>query len=38
MIVGNHAAERLLERVGDPVARVRGPGTVKLIVRLRGAG
>jgi GNAT superfamily N-acetyltransferase len=38
MIVGNHAAERLLERVGDPVARVRGPGTVKLVVRLRGAG
>jgi len=38
MIVGNHAAERLLEREGEPVARVHGPGTVQLIVRLRAAG
>ena len=38
MIVGNHAAERLLEREGEPVARVRGPGTMQLVVRLRGAG
>lgn len=36
MIVGNHAAERLLEREGEPVARVRGPGTLEITVRLRG--
>jgi len=34
MIVGNEAAERLLLRVGEPVERLRGPGTVELTVRL----
>ena len=35
MLVGNHAAERLLLRMGDPVECLRGPGTVRLTVRLR---
>src|SRR5829696_2841721 len=34
MIVGNEGAERLLLRVGEPVERLRGPGTVELTVRL----
>jgi len=36
-VVGNHAAERLLEREGERVACVRGPGTLQLVVRLRAA-
>ena len=35
ILAGNHAAERLLLRLGDPVERLRGPGTVRLTVRLR---
>jgi GNAT superfamily N-acetyltransferase len=38
MIVGNHAAERLLEREGEPVARVHDPGTLQLTVRLHRRG
>ncbi len=38
MIVGNHAAEHLLLRVGEPVERLSGPGTVRLTVRLHGRG
>jgi hypothetical protein len=38
MIVGNDAAKRLLEREDEPVARVRGPGTLQVTVRLHSKG
>jgi GNAT superfamily N-acetyltransferase len=34
-ILGDEAARRLLEQIGDPIETLRGPGTVRITVRLR---